>query len=72
MGTSPYSVHVPRGFAGRAGFDVNKSHIFLHGVLSAITLVRGGPEDVGARLFANIFSHSVGCLFVLLMVSITV
>ena len=28
VGASLYSLHVPSGFGGRTGFDVNTSHVF--------------------------------------------
>lgn len=36
---------VPIALGWRARFDVDSSHIFPQGVLSAITLVGGGPGD---------------------------
>ena len=47
MAASLYSLYVPSGFDGRAGFDVNISHIFPQGVLAAITLVGSGLEKEG-------------------------
>ena len=41
--------HVPHAPGGRVGFEVEASHIFPQGVLAAITLVRGGAGDGGAR-----------------------
>lgn len=32
-----YSLCVPSAFGGRAGFDVNTSHVFLQGMLAVIT-----------------------------------
>ena len=46
---SLYSLHVPSGFGGITGFEVNTSHVFSHGVLAAINLVGGGARDGGAR-----------------------
>ena len=48
--TSLFSLCVPSGFGGRAGSDVNTSHSFSQGVLTAITLVGGeaGDGEVGA------------------------
>ena len=34
-------------FDSRAGFDLNTSHVFLQGVLSAIILLGGGVRDEG-------------------------
>ena len=49
MGASLYRLCVPNAFGGRAGFDMNTSHIFPQGVLAAITLVRSGAGEGGAR-----------------------
>lgn len=47
----PYSLCVPSAFGGRAGFDVNTSHVFLQGMLAVITFgsMRRGlrPEKKG-------------------------
>ena len=48
VGALLYGLHMPCGFGGRAGFDVNRSHVFPQGVLAAITLLGGGARD-GAR-----------------------
>ena len=40
-----YSLQVPSGFDGRAGFDVSTIWVFLQGVLTDITFVRGGAGD---------------------------
>jgi hypothetical protein len=37
-----YSLLVPSGFGGRAGFDINIGHLFLQGELPAVTLAAGG------------------------------
>lgn len=37
-----YSLLVPSGFGGRAGFDINIGHLFPQGELPAVTLVGGG------------------------------
>lgn len=44
----PTQSYMPSGFGGRAGFDVNTSHIFPQNVLA--TMVGGGPGDLGARV----------------------
>ena len=36
-------------FGGRAGSDMSMGHIFLQGVLAAITLAGGGARDRGAQ-----------------------
>ena len=53
VGASLYSLHVPSGFGGRTRCEVNTSHVFLKGVLAAITLVGGGAGDGGARIRAR-------------------
>ena len=45
-----YSLHVSSAFGWRDGFNVNRNHIFPHGVLAAITLVVVGAGDEGARV----------------------
>ena len=50
---SLYSLHVPSGFGGRAGFDTNISRIFPQGVLAAISLVGAGAGEGGARAGAR-------------------
>ena len=42
-------MHVPTAFGGRAGFDVDASHVFPQGVLAAVTLVGDGAGGGGAR-----------------------
>ena len=61
MGASQYSLYVPSGFGGRAGFDVKTSHIFPHSVLAAITLVGGGAGDEGPRAIARCKLGSLLC-----------
>ena len=39
VGASLCRLHVPSVLGGRAGFDVDASHVFPQGVLAAITLV---------------------------------
>lgn len=45
MGASLCRLCVPSAFGGRAGFDVDTSHIFPQGVLTAITLLGGVAGD---------------------------
>lgn len=45
VGEHPYAIYVPRGFGGRAAYDVGGSHIFSKGVLAAVTLVEGETGD---------------------------
>ena len=40
-----YRLCVPSAFGGRAGFDMDKSHVFPQGMLAAITFVWSGAED---------------------------
>ena len=53
VGASLYSLHLPSHCFGRAGFDMNTSHIFPHGMLTSITLVEGVPGDEAARTSAR-------------------
>ena len=53
VGATLHSLHVPSGFGGEAGSDVNTSHIFLQGMLAAVTLVEGGTAERGARARAR-------------------
>ena len=47
-------------FGGRAGFDVDASHVFPQNVLAAITLVSGGAGDrAGLGCEARILLWSV-------------
>lgn len=39
----------PSGFGGKAGSDVNTSHIFPQDILAALALVVGGAGDGGAK-----------------------
>ena len=48
VGASLYSLCVLSGFDGRAGSEVNTSHILPQSVLEAITLVEGGAGHGGA------------------------
>ena len=41
-----YRLHVPSAFGGRAGFDLNISHVLPQGVLAALTL-RSEERRVG-------------------------
>ena len=50
MGMSLYRLCIPNAFGGRAGFDMNASHVFPQGVLAAITVVGGGLEMKGLQL----------------------
>ena len=47
-----YSLCVPSVFSGSAEFDMNRSNVFIQGVLAAITLVGdwSGDEGVNARV----------------------
>ena len=45
VGASLYRLCVPGAFGGRAGFDVDASHIFPQCVLAAIALVVGVAGD---------------------------
>ena len=47
VGMSLYSLHVPSGIDGRAGFDVSTTYVFSQGVLAAVILVGGGAVDGG-------------------------
>ena len=49
VGVFLYSICVPSGFSGGAGFDMNTRHVFPQCLLAAITLVGGGAGDAGAR-----------------------
>lgn len=44
MGASLCRLCVPSVFHGRDGFDVDTSHVFPQGVLTAITLIEGVAE----------------------------
>lgn len=44
-----YSLHVSSAFGWKDGFNVNRNHIFPHGVLAALTLVGSEAGDEGAR-----------------------
>ena len=46
---SLYRLHVPNAFGGKAGLDVDASHVFPQGVLPAVTFVGDGAGDGGAR-----------------------
>lgn len=48
VGTVLYSLCLPRGFDGRARYDVDTRHIFPWIALAFITLVEGGAGDGGA------------------------
>ena len=52
-------MRLPRGFGGGAGSDMSTSYVFTQGVLAAITLMRGGAGDGGARTRA---SYDLGLL----------
>lgn len=53
MGASLCSLHVPGGFVGRAGFDMNRSHVLLQGELTALILVGGWTRNGVARVRAR-------------------
>ena len=59
VGASLYSLDVPSGFDGRAGFDVNTNHIFPQGVLTAITLVGGGLGNGRIRSQSQFLSRGL-------------
>ena len=44
---SVYSLCVPRGFGGRAGYEVSTGHVFPQCVPAAIILIGGGARDKG-------------------------
>ena len=50
---SLYRLCVPNAYGGKAGSDVDASHIFPQGVLTALTLVGGGARDGRARAEAR-------------------
>ena len=54
MAVSLCRLHVSNFFGGRAGFDVDASHILPQGVLAAITLVGGMATFQGRK---HIVSH---------------
>ena len=49
VGVSLYRLHVPSAFCGRTEFDMDANHVFPQCVLTAISLVGGGPAGGGAR-----------------------
>ena len=48
VAVSLYRLHVPIAFGMKAGFNLDVSHVFPHGVLAAITLVVGWAREGGA------------------------
>lgn len=42
-----------RGFDGRAGSETTMGHVFIWGVMAAVTFVGGGGRDEGARAKAK-------------------
>lgn len=48
VGAFLYRLHIPSAFDGRAGFDMDPTHVFPQGVLAAMTLVEGRAGDEGA------------------------
>ena len=69
VGVSLCSLHMPSGFGGRAGYDVNTSEVFPQGVLAAITLVGGRAEDGGGSAGARCELGFPFCLVVLTALS---
>lgn len=53
MGASLCSLHVPGGYVGRAGFGMNRSHVFAQGELAALVLGRGWTRNGVARVRAS-------------------
>ena len=53
VGLSLYILHVPTAFGGRAGFDLNISHVFPQSVQAAITLLVCGAGERGAKANAR-------------------
>ena len=49
VGASLYSLHVPSGFSGGAGFDMITNHIFPQALLPSVTLVGGWPGEAWVR-----------------------
>ena len=54
---SLYGLYLPVTFGGRAGSDVNASHVFLQGVLASIPLVGDMTHEGGARASARCEEH---------------
>ena len=50
---SLYGLYLPMAFGGRAGFDVNASHVFLQGVSASTPLVGDLTHEGGARAYAR-------------------
>lgn len=50
-------LYLPVTFGGRAGSDVNASHVFLQGVLASIPLVGDMTHEGGARASARCEEH---------------
>ena len=50
VGVPLCKVCVPSAFGGRAGFDMDASHLFPQGVLAAITLLGGGGKRGKRRI----------------------
>ena len=53
MGVSLYNLHVPCAFGGRAGCDVNTSHVSPYSVLVTITFLGSRAREGGASARAN-------------------
>lgn len=73
LGISLYSILVPSGFGGRAGSDVNRSFVFPHFVLAAITMVVGAASGQGARArarYESVLLYSVAIAALLRVVSV--
>ena len=61
----PNILHATNAFGERAGFDMDTSHVFPHGVLAAITLAGNEARDGGARA-------GIGCEAGLRLCSVTI
>ena len=63
VGAFLYRLHMPNIFGGRAGFDMDASHVFLQGTLAAIHLVWDGAGErmtkTGARCEVGLTLWSV-------------
>ena len=65
-GSVHYRLLMPSAFVWRARFDMDKSHIFLQDMLTAITLVGGefgdGESKTGARCEAELYGSGLSWL----------
>lgn len=53
VGATLHSMHASSDLGGGARSDMNTSHIFLRGLLAAITWLEGGAAERGARTAAS-------------------